>query len=101
MRGSYGTGFKAPSLYQLFSPYGSQELKAERSKGWELGAEQVLFGDRFSLSVTYFRNRFEDLIDYDMTVWKYSNVAEALTRGMEFSLSAAPAERVTVKASYA
>jgi len=100
MRGSYGTGFKAPSLYQLFSPYGSQELKAERSKGWELGAEQALFGDRFSLSVTYFRNRFEDLIDYDMVAWKYSNVAEALTRGMELSLSAAPAERVIVKASY-
>lgn len=100
VRGSYGTGFKAPSLYQLFSPYGSQELKPEKSKGWELGAEQALFGERFSLGVTYYRNRFEDLIDYDMTAWKYVNVAEALTRGVELSLSGVPAERVTLKASY-
>jgi predicted metal-binding protein len=35
------TGFKAPSLYQLFSLYGSAALQPEKAKGWEVGLQQA------------------------------------------------------------
>src|SRR3989338_5507041 len=55
-KGSYGTGFKSPSLYQLFSNYGESELKAEKSWGYDLGLEQQLFKNRLSIGATFFYN---------------------------------------------
>jgi len=37
---NYYSSFKAPSLYQLYSPYGNQDLLAEQGKTAELGYEQ-------------------------------------------------------------
>src|SRR5690606_31317909 len=34
LRGTFGTGFKAPSLFQLFSNFGNPDLKPEESRGW-------------------------------------------------------------------
>lgn len=63
IRGSYGTGFRAPTINQLFFPdFGTPELKPERSKSMDLGVDQYLLGDRLVLSVSYFWNRFQDLI---------------------------------------
>ena len=37
---NYYSSFKAPSLYQLYSPYGNKDLKAEQGKTFEAGFEQ-------------------------------------------------------------
>ncbi|MFH1288153.1 MAG: TonB-dependent receptor, partial [bacterium] len=34
LKASYATGFKAPSLYQLYSSYGNEKLIPEKSRGW-------------------------------------------------------------------
>jgi len=39
-RGTVGTGFKAPSLFQLFSSFGDPNLKPEESLGWDAGIDQ-------------------------------------------------------------
>jgi vitamin B12 transporter len=62
LRGSYSEGFKAPTLYQLFSEYGNGALDPERAKGWEAGAEQRLLGGRAALGATYFERRSTGLI---------------------------------------
>jgi vitamin B12 transporter len=63
LRGSYGTGFRAPTLNQLFFPgFGNTNLKPERSQGLDAGVDQYLFSDRLTVSATYFWNRFRDLI---------------------------------------
>jgi vitamin B12 transporter len=105
LRGSCGTGFKAPSLYQLFSPlYGNPDLAAERSRGWDLGAELTLAGGDATVAVTHFANRFTDLIDWVMTDFltfsgEYRNVARAESRGTEISLHAAMGDGFALKGS--
>ncbi|MFH1581855.1 MAG: TonB-dependent receptor, partial [Pseudomonadota bacterium] len=66
VRGSYGTGFRAPSLYQLYSSYGDVNLKPEESKSYDAGIDQELFDKKILLSVTYFHNEIDNLIGFNM-----------------------------------
>lgn len=105
LKATYGTGFKAPSLYQLYAPatawgpVGNQNLEPEISKGWDVGIEQYLFQDRLTLSFTYFRNDFENLILYDF-IQGYINISEAETKGYEIYMSARPVNALTIRGSY-
>lgn len=81
---SYGTGFKAPSLYQLFDRYsGFKELKPEKSRNremaltWEKGFHTA--------SATFYYNKIEDLIDYNFSSWNYSNISKARLKGATLS----------------
>ena len=40
--GMLGTGFRAPSLAELFFPFGNAALRPERSRGWDFGVRQQL-----------------------------------------------------------
>ncbi|MCO5132040.1 MAG: TonB-dependent receptor [Xanthobacteraceae bacterium] len=91
LRASAGTGAKAPSLYQLYGPYGGNpDLKPEESTGYDAGIDQSLFDGRMKLSLTGFHNRFKNMIDYvydpvNVFNGKYVNVANAETQGIEFA----------------
>jgi Outer membrane cobalamin receptor protein len=63
LRASYSEGYKAPSLYQMFSAYGVADLQPEKAKGWELGAEQSL-GEILRVSATWFERETDNLIDF-------------------------------------
>jgi vitamin B12 transporter len=105
LKATYGTGFKAPSLYQLYAPatawglVGNQNLEPEKCKGWDIGIEQFLFNDRLTLSFTYFQNNFEDLILYDF-IQGYININQADTKGFEIFMSAGPLKNLTINGSY-
>lgn len=63
LRGSYSTGFRAPTINQLFFPnFGNPNLKPERSQGLDVAIEQTLPNDRGTISVGYFWTRYRDLI---------------------------------------
>ncbi|MBA5866126.1 MAG: TonB-dependent receptor [Nitrospira sp. CR1.3] len=63
LRGSYGTGFRAPTINQLFFPdFGNANLKPEKSKGLDVAVDQSLFHDRVLLSAGYFWTRYQNLI---------------------------------------
>lgn len=84
LKTSYGTGFRAPSLYELYSDYGNKYLDAEESKGWDIGFEQSVMGDAIRFGVTYFAMDYDNRIDFDMTTWKYSQVeGKTETSGVE------------------
>lgn len=55
-RGSTGTGFRAPSLYELYAPgtYGNSDLKPETSESWDAGIDQWIYNRRIRVSLTYF-----------------------------------------------
>ena len=100
-KGSYGTGFKAPSLYQLYEPtYGNQALNPEKSTGWDFGVEQALFEGRVELGATWFSNDFEDLIEFDSSTSRYINTAEAKSYGYELTATAKPTDDLTLRAAY-
>ncbi|MEJ5172281.1 MAG: TonB-dependent receptor [Hydrogenothermaceae bacterium] len=66
---NYGTGYKVPIPYQLFDPmYGNSNLKPEKSRNFDIGFSYD------TLSLTYFNYRIENIIDFDMNTWKYSNI---------------------------
>ena len=101
LKGSYGTGFKAPSLTQLYHPLwgGNADLKAERSDGWDVGIEQRLPAMEVSLGATWFRIDYSDMITWD-NAFLYSNIQKAHTRGLELSATAKPADGIICKATY-
>jgi vitamin B12 transporter len=105
IKGSYGEGFKAPSLYQLFGPdfpgypIGNPDLKPEKSKGWDVGIEQEFFDGRVTLGATYFENRFKDLIDFVDFVG-YINRSRAEAEGVELIASIRPCEDISIAANY-
>lgn len=84
--GSIGTGFKAPSLYQLYSQYGSTLLDSEKSLGWDIGFEKSFFDGDLSFESTYFRNSLDNLISFDPNTFIFFNVNEAKTSGLESSI---------------
>ncbi len=100
LKGSYGTGFKAPSLFQLYSSFGSVHLAPEESTGWDAGIEQRLAGGAVTLGATWFQNDFQNLIQFDEGSFTYGNIARAETRGIEFTVSAEPTHRLDMMLGY-
>ena len=63
IRSSYATGFRAPTVNELFWPdFGNPDLKPEQSQSFDVGIDQALFADRVTISGGYFWNRYRDLI---------------------------------------
>jgi vitamin B12 transporter len=98
IRTSYSTGFRAPTINDLFYPnYGNPQTKAEKSQSFDLGVDQWLFKKKLQLSGGYFWNRYRDLITvtYDPVVcapfstFSYCpiNVGSASTKGYEASFT--------------
>ena len=63
MRASAANGFRAPSGYELFGPYGAAALQPEKSRSVDLGVERSWQDDRM-LRATLFRIETDNLIDY-------------------------------------
>ncbi|MGC4028793.1 MAG: TonB-dependent receptor [Steroidobacteraceae bacterium] len=64
LRASWGEGFKAPTLYQLYSDYRNPFLQPETAKSWDMGVEQRFLDERASVSVTYFDRDTHNQINY-------------------------------------
>jgi vitamin B12 transporter len=112
LRASYGEGFKAPTLYQLYSEYGTPSLKPEEGKTWDVGVEQRWFSDRIIVSATYFERKTDNMIDFvscfsvasarcDMQpLGYYENVTRTKADGYELSLTAQLSTQWTATANY-
>jgi vitamin B12 transporter len=108
LKGSYGTGFKAPSLFQLYAAggfvQGNSSLLPEKSTGWDIGIEQFLAGNQLNVGATYFHNDFEQLIEgYTVPVtfvYTYRNIAKAESEGVELTASYQPLAELAFHATY-
>lgn len=92
LKASYGTGFKAPpleDLYVNFLPFfvANPDLKPEESTGCDAGFEQPLANGQFRFGSTYFHNEINNLIEIVTTptpgVESLGNIDRALTYGFE------------------
>lgn len=64
VRASFGQGFRAPGLYELFSEYGNQQLQAEAFDSWDVGAEQRLWDSKARFSATVFKREADNEIRF-------------------------------------
>lgn len=104
MKGSWGQGFKAPSIFETTYPCfecavpgAKPNLKPERAEGWDAG---VAWTDgRFSLQATWFELRVRDQIDY-LFGSGYLNTERVRSTGVEAVGSAALPIGLSLHASY-
>ena len=83
--GGYGTAFKAPTLMQLYSEWGSNpDLQPEKSKQWEGGFEGLT--GPLAWRLTAYRNDVNSLIQGESSYpYRNYNVGKALIKGVEFT----------------
>lgn len=109
LRGSYGTGFKAPTANQLYTQSvssfglfsGNPNLDPETSKGWEVGADQTLAAQQLRLGLTYYRNRISDLIVFTDDFATLENLDVVDTSGIESYVHWNLTERFSTRLDYA
>jgi vitamin B12 transporter len=106
LKASVGTGFKAPTLNQLFQSFpdfdffANPNLKPESSVGWDLGFEQALAADRLRFGVTYFHNNIKNLIADNADFTSDINVGRAVTQGVESFAAYQPIQALTFRLDY-
>ena len=104
LRLAAGTGFKEPTFFEAYSTgfvSGNPKLRPERSFSWEGGIEHTVPGTRLSLAVTYFDQRFRDLVVYDFSrTPNYVNIAAAQSSGAEVAVDWTARSGVAVSLAY-
>ena len=121
VKGGVSTGFRAPSMRQTIpdwgavsrggNMYGNPDLKPEKSVNTELGVVYAT-PDGFMSSFTVFHNRFTDKITrvacpdcgppnaWGRSPTTYVNVDDAITQGVEWSLTMPVSKTVDLSSSY-
>jgi vitamin B12 transporter len=108
LRGSFGTGAKAPTIQQRFEESafatGNPDLDVETSQGFDIGMDQELAGGAVMLSGTYFSNDIEELIstEFDAASGKFVfvNVDAAEIDGVELAGTWKAADWISFKGAY-
>ncbi len=98
-KASWGQGFKAPTLGQLYGYGGNVALNPETSEGFDAGLEYGQRNGRGHFAVTLFRRDSANLIDY-VNPTGYFNVSRARAEGIELEGGAAVTDRLKVSATY-
>ncbi|TNE59644.1 MAG: TonB-dependent receptor [Alphaproteobacteria bacterium] len=109
LRGSVGTGQKAPSFIDRFGFFadqflGNPNLKPETSKGFEIGFDHRF--DKGRLGITYFQSELEDEIngfafDFGSGLFTAINMdGKSHRKGVELSFDLEVTEALSVASSY-
>jgi vitamin B12 transporter len=111
LRASFGQGFKAPSLYQLYTVYGNPALQPETANSWDAGIERHAFRDTLVVSATYFERTSKNLIAFfDCTTPSplcatdpfgyYANIDRSEAHGVELVGTLKATSRLSFTANY-
>jgi vitamin B12 transporter len=102
--GNLSSGYKTPSLYQLFSVYGNRELKPETSLNIEGGLQAFTKNEKNSLRVLYYRRRIEDVVAffYNASTFSsyYINQDKQKDHGVEVEANSKLSDKLQLKAMY-
>jgi len=121
LRFSYGLGIKEPTMNQSFAQDpcfpGNPDLRPERSRSFNAGAEQILLQDRVRISADFFHNQFRDIASFTFCFpggpcpispppgcpfgfGTFFNTDKARAYGTSFALEAKPARWLRVAGNY-
>ncbi|CAN5776564.1 TonB-dependent receptor [soil metagenome] len=96
--GSIASGFKAPSVYQLYSGSGNPNLKAESSENYELGLQHQ--NKKINSRIVYFNRNIDNGIDFDYINYQYFNFIKQRIQGLEVESSIQATEKLRLSANY-
>ncbi|MHA7819156.1 MAG: TonB-dependent receptor plug domain-containing protein [Erythrobacter sp.] len=110
LRASIGSGIKNPGFYELFGFIdgrfiGNEDLRPEKSTGWEVGIDQGIPGSDIEVSLTWFDSTLENEIFTsfpapDFVATPANAATDSDRRGLEAALSALIGESWSVDAAY-
>ncbi len=108
IRGGASRGIKEANFYENFSDaFGTipnPDLKPEETLTTEIGARQLLPGGAVELDLSFFRNRFKNIIAYSFTPFEngtnYQNINRTESKGAEAAISFYPNDSLSLSASY-
>jgi vitamin B12 transporter len=95
---SVSTGFKAPTLYHLYSNYGNDTLKPERSVHYETGVQFA--NNTINSRLVYFNRETEMALDFNNAIFKYFNINHQNAYGLEWENKLQLGKMVSVSANY-
>lgn len=103
IHGTYGQGFKLPSLNALGDPLiGNPRLTPESSTGWEVGLLQSIAVWDSEIRLTWFHNTFSNQIDLDPVLAKQQtfllvNLHKVRSQGIELNVATNPLPAVSIQ----
>ncbi len=98
LKATWGTGYRAPSLYELNDPFGGDpNLTPETSESWDIGFEQTV-NEKVEFGVSYFENRVSDYIEYPWWdfIYQYVQVSGIKIHGVESYITFKPTDNVNL-----
>ncbi|WP_234026881.1 TonB-dependent siderophore receptor [Erythrobacter sp. HKB08] len=113
LKASIGEGFKAPTLFQLFSDFGNETLVPEQSTSFDIGIAYKNRGWLDYAGFTLFRRDTENLIDFvscfgvtggictDRPFGTYDNVGRTRAQGFELEAGKRLGDKLQLRAAYA
>lgn len=85
--GSVGTGFKTPTLDQLFGQFGANpDLEPEESRHLQVGFEYYMLNQTVKIESHFFDREIDNLIAYDFSMG-YINRDREETQGIEVAIN--------------
>ncbi len=97
--GSIASGFKTPSLYQLYDPFaGNKDLQPEKSTSYELGIEHTY--KKFSNRFVFFCRDTKSGIAFNYITFQYYNFGHQQARGFEYETKLEPVKNLQILANY-
>lgn len=115
LRASFGQGFRAPGLYELYSEYGNLNLSPEDFDSWDAGIEQRFLGGKARASATWFHREADNEIRFFSCVSAadplcapggvsrfgyYNNVQKTKAQGLELIGELKPVTGLTITGNY-
>lgn len=111
LRGSVGTGSKAPTFTERYGFFadlfiGNPDLKPESSQGWEIGLDSSWADDRYQLQLAYFDQDLQDEIDgfvFDPNTFLFTaqnKESDSSRKGIEAVFDTRLGKSITLGASY-
>ncbi|MCH7620022.1 MAG: TonB-dependent receptor [Candidatus Marinimicrobia bacterium] len=104
IRGSWGTGFRAPSIFELYYPGffgsfgGNPNLQPEESISLEVGVDHKTADKKLFVSAELFKTEFTNLIT--ITEPGAVNINKAETKGIELNTDIKISEKIDVSGNY-
>lgn len=101
LHSSYGTGYRAPTLDEIYGSYGSVLIKEETSRSRDIGLEYTSSNNNINADLTFFATQIDNLIGYGPAPgYKFSNQGSAKNKGLEFFINYTLTKEIIINSHY-